>query len=240
MAAKESSIATLVSAGARILETACGFPASARGEGAPPSNGVSVRTNNRNFEAGPERKDARIFLSPPRRRRRAALKGEMARSQDVAAGSGRVPGCEGAEEVPHRRLGRFSPPTRRKASRSRSGAGRTSRPPESAPLPEGDPRHGHAESGRQDHHGPHRARRVHGSNARSNTPRKYAEFVFEGSIRRSASGRWRTRRRVPQRDRRWALLRARVPPQEHAAICPSYLDVEAVVASRSSGSTPRT
>src|SRR4030043_1904423 len=41
MAAKESSIATLVSAGARILETACGFCIG--GGGAPPSGGAPGR-----------------------------------------------------------------------------------------------------------------------------------------------------------------------------------------------------
>jgi len=32
------------------------------------------------------------------------------------------------------------------------------KPPESAPPAGGDPRSGHAEAGRQDHHGPHHAR----------------------------------------------------------------------------------
>jgi aconitate hydratase len=75
MAAKESSIATLVGAGARILETACGFCIGA-GQ-APPSGGVSVRTNNRNFEGRSVTNDAGIFLVSAETAATGAPKGDL-------------------------------------------------------------------------------------------------------------------------------------------------------------------
>ena len=62
MAAKESSIAMLVSSGARILETACGFCIGA-GQ-APPSGGVRSARTTGTSRAGPERRTQGSSSSP--------------------------------------------------------------------------------------------------------------------------------------------------------------------------------
>jgi aconitate hydratase len=59
--AARGALADLVAAGARILECACG-PCIGQG-GAPISKGVSVRTFNRNFEGRSGTKDAGIYLT---------------------------------------------------------------------------------------------------------------------------------------------------------------------------------
>lgn len=75
MIAKSGHLEYLVSAGARILESTCGF---CIGMGmAPKSAGVSVRTNNRNFEGRSGTKDAGIFLVSPETAVSCALTGEF-------------------------------------------------------------------------------------------------------------------------------------------------------------------
>lgn len=64
MLAKEGLLEILVRAGARILESACGFCIG--NCMAPPTNGVSLRTSNRNFEGRSGTASAKVYLvSPP-------------------------------------------------------------------------------------------------------------------------------------------------------------------------------
>lgn len=60
MLARNGALADMIAAGARILESACG-PCIGMGQ-APKSNGVSVRTNNRNFFGRSGTKSAGIYL----------------------------------------------------------------------------------------------------------------------------------------------------------------------------------
>ncbi len=60
MVTKDGILADLVESGARILESACG-PCIGIGQ-APTTNGVSLRTNNRNFEGRSGTKSAKVFL----------------------------------------------------------------------------------------------------------------------------------------------------------------------------------
>jgi len=59
--ARRGALADLAAAGTRILECACG-PCIGQG-GAPPSGSVSVRTFNRNFEGRSGTKDAQVYLT---------------------------------------------------------------------------------------------------------------------------------------------------------------------------------
>jgi len=60
MVTRDGILTDLVEAGARILESACG-PCIGIGQ-APTTNGVSLRTNNRNFEGRSGTKSAKVFL----------------------------------------------------------------------------------------------------------------------------------------------------------------------------------
>lgn len=61
MLARNGALADMLGAGARILESACG-PCIGMGQ-SPKSNGVSVRTNNRNFFGRSGTKSASIYLT---------------------------------------------------------------------------------------------------------------------------------------------------------------------------------
>ncbi len=63
MISKNGALATMIAAGARIVESACGF-CIGMGQ-APRENGVSVRTNNRNFFGRSGTKSAGIYLVSP-------------------------------------------------------------------------------------------------------------------------------------------------------------------------------
>lgn len=72
---------TLISAGARILESACG-PCIGMGQ-APPSGAVSVRSFNRNFEGRSGTPDAQVYLASPETCVAAALTGEITDPRDL-------------------------------------------------------------------------------------------------------------------------------------------------------------
>ncbi len=73
--ARESVLETLLASGARLLEAACG-PCIGMGQ-APPSEGVSVRTFNRNFAGRSGTADAGVYLTGPAAAAAAALKGAL-------------------------------------------------------------------------------------------------------------------------------------------------------------------
>ncbi len=63
MISEDGTLSRLVQAGARILESACGFCIG--NHFSPNSKGVSLRTNNRNFEGRSGTKDAQVYLVSP-------------------------------------------------------------------------------------------------------------------------------------------------------------------------------
>jgi len=75
MISDNGALATLIAAGARVLESACG-PCIGMGA-APNSAGVSVRTFNRNFKGRSGTEDAGVYLVSPETAAACALKGEI-------------------------------------------------------------------------------------------------------------------------------------------------------------------
>ncbi|MBT3181687.1 MAG: aconitate hydratase [Deltaproteobacteria bacterium] len=76
MLAKEGYLADLIESGARILESACGF---CIGNSVSPGSGkVSIRTSNRNFEGRSGTKDAQVYLTSCEVAAAAAIEGEFA------------------------------------------------------------------------------------------------------------------------------------------------------------------
>lgn len=63
MLANDGSLARLITSGARILESACGFCIG--NHQSPGSDGVSLRTNNRNFEGRSGTKSGLVYLVSP-------------------------------------------------------------------------------------------------------------------------------------------------------------------------------
>ena len=75
MVTKNGALGALIDAGARILENACG-PCIGMGF-SPPSEGVSLRTFNRNFKGRSGTKDADIYLVSPALAAASALTGKI-------------------------------------------------------------------------------------------------------------------------------------------------------------------
>jgi aconitate hydratase len=83
MASQASALTSMISAGARILESACG-PCIGMGQ-APPSGGVSVRSFNRNFEGRSGTADAKVYLASPETCAAAALYGVITDPRKLGA-----------------------------------------------------------------------------------------------------------------------------------------------------------
>lgn len=75
MLAENGALAELIASGARILESACG-PCIGMGQ-SPNSNGVSLRTFNRNFEGRSGTADAGVYLVSPEVAASSALTGVL-------------------------------------------------------------------------------------------------------------------------------------------------------------------
>jgi len=81
MIAENGALGDIIDSGARILESSCGFCA---GYGqSPQSGGVSVRTNNRNFQGRCGTKDAMVYLVSPEVAVATALTGKLTDPRDL-------------------------------------------------------------------------------------------------------------------------------------------------------------
>ena len=85
MLAKDGSLAILHTAGCRMLENACGFCIGAHMS--PRTGAISLRTNNRNFEGRSGTKSAQVYLVSPETAAASALTGrvELPTKKPVAA-----------------------------------------------------------------------------------------------------------------------------------------------------------
>ena len=81
MLAQNGALADLIAAGARILECACG-PCIGMGQ-SPNSNGVSLRTFNRNFEGRSGTADGQIYLVSPETAAVSAITGVLTNPQTL-------------------------------------------------------------------------------------------------------------------------------------------------------------
>ncbi len=73
MLSKDGSLAKLIASGARILESACGFCIG--NHQSPGTEGVSLRTSNRNFEGRSGTKSGQVYLVSPETAALAAITG---------------------------------------------------------------------------------------------------------------------------------------------------------------------
>ncbi len=78
---RDGYIDMLLEAGVRMLEIACG-PCCAIGQ-TPPTNGIAVRTSNRNFRGRAGNPNASIYLVSPESAAATAIRGTFASAEDV-------------------------------------------------------------------------------------------------------------------------------------------------------------
>ncbi|MBR3223481.1 MAG: aconitate hydratase [Kiritimatiellae bacterium] len=223
MLAKDGSLAILHAAGCRMLENACGFCIGAHMS--PRTGAVSLRTNNRNFEGRSGTKSAQVYLVSPETAAASALTGkvELPTKRPVAA-------------VPAPR--RFPVDDSMFLYRATAGKGvkgaEIVRGPNIAPVPKGVPLAADLKAVcaikvgdkiTTDHIMPAGAR----LKFRSNVP-QYAKFVFEpcdaafhdNCLANKAKGL----ANVIVAGESYGQGSSR----EHAALCPMYLGVKAVIA----------
>lgn len=75
MISRSGILLDFVKSGARILESACGFCIG--NHQSPQTNGISLRTNNRNFEGRSGTKSAQVYLVSPETAAYSAIMGEL-------------------------------------------------------------------------------------------------------------------------------------------------------------------
>jgi aconitate hydratase len=80
--ARNGALADIIASGARVMESTCGFCIGA-GQ-APVSGGVSLRTNNRNFEGRSGTASAQVYLVSPETAALSALDGKLANPLDLS------------------------------------------------------------------------------------------------------------------------------------------------------------
>ena len=78
---RDGYIEMLVDAGVRLLEFACG-PCCAIGQ-VPPTDGVAVRTSNRNFRGRAGSQNANVYLASPESAAATAIRGTFATAADI-------------------------------------------------------------------------------------------------------------------------------------------------------------
>lgn len=220
MIARNGGLADIIASGARIMESACGF---CIGSGqAPFTNGVSLRTSNRNFEGRSGTASAQVYLVSPETAALSALAGTLVNPMDHPVSS--FP----AIDMPDRFLiddSMILAPT---------GAGEVLRGPNIGEPPRTDPpddelrcvvglKAGDAVT--TDHIMPAGARLKYRSNIS-----KYAEYVFENVDPEFAARSLANRKNGHYTAIVAGLSYGQGSSREHAAICPMFLGVRLVVA----------
>jgi aconitate hydratase len=222
MIARNGALADIIAAGARVLESACGFCIGA-GQ-APRTDAVSVRTNNRNFEGRTGTKSAKVYLASPETAVAAALTGAITDPRDLGMAFPDV--AMPAEFWIDDGLV-IAPPERPDAVEVSRGPN-IGAPPAAEPLPDmiaGTVAIKVGDKITTDHIMPAGSRLKY----RSNIP-KYAEFVFEGVdpqfSKKALANKNAGRHNIVVAGASYGQGSSR----EHAAICPMYLGVKAVIA----------
>ncbi len=223
MLADEGLLGALIGAGCRLLENACGFCIGAHMS--PQTNAVSLRTSNRNFEGRSGTASAKVYLVSPETAAASALTGTFADPREVAVEPVKMPE-------------HFTLDDSLFLYRETAGVGVPDtvilRGPNIGEVPAGKPLE-QALSGQAtikvgdkittDHIMPAGAR----LKFRSNIP-AYAQYVFEHTDPKFYA------RAVAVRDAGQANIivagesYGQGSSREHAALCPMYLGVRAVIA----------
>jgi aconitate hydratase len=222
--AKNGALSDLISFGARILESACGFCIG--NSLSPRTDSVSVRTSNRNFLGRSGTSGANVYLTSPVVAAAAALTGNLVDPRMLKIA---YPVIEMPEhfDIDDSMVVPPMPESDRSKATVRRGPN-IGEPPVNAPMPEDIQGIATIKVGdyvTTDHIMPAGSRLKY----RSNVP-KYSEFVFE-PLDKEFSARAATLRDKGVHN----LIVAGVSygqgsSREHAALCPMYLGVKAVLA----------
>ena len=220
--ADDGYLSDLIASGARLMENACGFCIG--NSQSPQSGGVSLRTSNRNFLGRSGTMDANVYLVSPETAAAAVITGEFTDPRDLKM---RYPKVTMPKKFSIDDSMIIRPVKKDKNAEVLRGPniGILPRSPE---LP--DTIHGIVtikvgDKITTDHIIPAGARMKY----RSNIP-KYSEFVFENVDPTFAKRAMSIRQDGKQNIIVAGLSYGQGSSREHAALCPMYLGVRAVIA----------
>lgn len=221
MIARNGALADIIASGARVMESACGFCIGA-GQ-APSTDGVSLRTNNRNFEGRSGTASARVYLVSPETAALSALEGKLVNPLDYPKQE-----CPVIAPPEHFYIddSMILPPAKVKTEIFRGP--NIGEPPYTSPLPDEIKGIIGLKTGDNittDHIMPAGPRLKY----RSNIP-KYAEYVFE-----NVDSRFASRALAGKKSGLFTAIiggasYGQGSSREHAAICPMHLGVRLVIA----------
>ncbi len=221
MLAKEGYLADLINAGARLVESACGFCIG--NSMSPKSKSVSIRTVNRNFEGRSGTKDANVYLTSCEVAAAAALSGEFTDPRKL----GEYPKITLPEKYNIDDSMFIFPTPEMKDTKIARGPN-IGVPPSNEELPEklgGQVMIKVGDKITTDHIMPAGSR----LKFRSNVP-KYASFVFE-NVDETFSERCLANKEKGKHNFIVAgESYGQGSSREHAALCPMYLGVKAIIA----------
>ena len=223
MIADDGGMSTLLAAGVRLFENACGFCIG--NSQSPKTHSVSLRTNNRNFEGRSGTKSAGVYLVSPPVAALAILQGKIvdpASVTDIKYPKVKMPKAYKVDDS------MLLPPSNDPASVVIVRGPNIGEPPRNVPLPESLNGVATLKVGDKittDHIMPAGARLKY----RSNVP-AYSEYVFEPNDatfpKRAAALRDAGKHNIVVGGESYGQGSSR----EHAALCPMFLGVKAVLA----------
>ena len=222
MMARKDALTNLLDAGARILESACGFCIG--NHFSPKSGGTSIRTSNRNFEARSGTADAQVYLTSPETAAVAAVTGKFTdpRKAGIEYPAVKEPASFLVDDSMFIKPSPGGPKT--EAFRGPN----IGEPPKNERMPEklnGAVMIVAGDKITTDHIMPAGARLKYRSNVQ-----KYAQYVFEnvdGDFpKRCLAGKAAGAHNIIVAGESYGQGSSR----EHAAMCPMYLGVKAVIA----------
>lgn len=222
MAARDGYIVDLLDSGARLLEAACGFCIG--NSQSPKTNAVSLRTSNRNFEGRSGTQDAQVYLVSPEVAAVAAITGKFTDPRKAGIEYPKV-------NMPTKFLiddSMFIFPKDADRNTEIARGPNIGTPPVNDKMPEHIKGNVGIKVGDKittDHIMPAGARLKY----RSNVP-KYSEFVFEpidpSFPKRAMEAKKKGLHTVVVAGESYGQGSSR----EHAALCPMYLGVKAIIA----------
>lgn len=222
--AANGALSDLISFGARILESACGFCIG--NSMSPRTDSVSVRTSNRNFKGRSGTPSANVYLTSPVVAAAAALTGRLADPRTLNIDFPRVEMPDRFQIDDHMIIPPL--PQSERAAIKISRGPNIGEPPVNGPMPEDISGVITIKVGdlvTTDHIMPAGARLKY----RSNVP-KYSEFVFEPLDKEFPSRAQALRNKGSHNIIVAGQSYGQGSSREHAALCPMYLGVKAVLA----------
>jgi Aconitase A len=223
MIASDGTLGEMVKSGARILESACGFCIG--NHQSPGSHGISLRTSNRNFEGRSGTKDGQLYLVSPETAALAAIYGRVVDPLSVT--EIKAPEVTMPEHFIVDDTDFIFPPEKADDIVIKRGPN-IGAPPLNVPLRDtlkGEAAIKVGEKITTDHIMPAGARLKY----RSNIP-TYSTFVFEGVDKTFSERALKNKENGKANFIVAGASYGQGSSREHAAICPMYLGVKAVIA----------